>query len=383
MFLSGEKRKRERIIALDLLRGTFLLVIFVNHIAWSPSLFDFITGQSHLFASAAEGFFAISGILLGYIYGPRILVKTKDTFLRLFKRAGWLYLLSIGFTTLYTFITLFLPPGTVRNQYLSPSLFDFIFSTLTLQLNYGWADFLSRYAILMLFAPFALWLIAKGKVWIVFFLSFAIWFLLGNSALANYTAWQIIFIGGIIIGCYLPRIETSIMSLSHRVRKYSLAAITSVSVVTFVISIILTVLLPIIAGDYRYLVSSSLHQSILDVIDFRTGLDYSIFDRDSMALGRLIIGTVWFSTLYIWYRRYEKAIDRASKGSLLLLGQNSLYVYGLQSFILFMMDIFLKPPEGASVILKTLVIANAVYFVYLLTKHRTNIRGLRKRLLRL
>lgn len=383
MFLNGEKKKRERIVALDLLRGTFLLVIFINHIAWSPSLFDFITGQSHLFASAAEGFFAISGILLGYIYGPRVLIKTKDTFIRLFKRAGWLYLLSIGFTALYSFITLFLPPDTVRSQYLSPSFFDFLFNTLTLQFNYGWADFLSRYAVLMVFAPFVLWLVAKNKAWLVAILSFITWFMLGESGLSNYTAWQIIFVGGIIVGCYLPKIEATVMSLSKLRRNYALVILTSVSIITFVTSIILTVLFPIIAGDYRYLISPSLHQSILGIIDFRTALDYSIFDRDSMAFGRLIIGTIWFTTLYIWYRRNEQKIDRISKRSLLLLGQNSLYVYGLQSFILFMMDIFLKPPEGASVLLKTLVIANAVYFVYLLTKHRTNIRGLRKRFLRL
>ncbi|RYX79380.1 hypothetical protein EON76_01500 [bacterium] len=383
MFLNGEKKKRERIVALDLLRGTFLLVIFINHVAWSPSLFDFITGQSHLFASAAEGFFAISGILLGYIYGPRVLVKTKDTFIRLFKRAGWLYLLSIWFTALYSLLTVFLPPDTVRSQYLSPSFFDFLFSTLTLQLNYGWADFLSRYAVLMIFAPFTIWLIAKNKTGLVAVLSFIVWFMFGDSNIADYAAWQIIFIGGIIIGCYLPRIEASVTSLSRRAQNYGFITLTTVSIVTFIVSIILTVMLPIIAGDYRYLVSPSIHQSILSIIDIRTMLDYSIFDRDSMALGRLVIGTVWFSTLYIWYRKYEKRIDRISKGSLLLLGQNSLYVYGLQSFILFMMDIFLKPPEDASVLLKTLVVANAVYFVYLLTKHRTNIRSMRKQILRL
>lgn len=383
MFSSEGKKKRERIIALDLLRGTFLVAIFVNHIAWSPTLFDFITGQSRLFASAAEGFFAISGILVGYIYGPRVLSQTKTVFMRLFRRAGWLYLLAISFTTLYTVITLFLPLDTVRSQYLHPTLFDFLFNTLTLQFNYGWADFLSRYAILMAIAPLVIWMIAKGRVLAVALLSFLIWFFLRDSSFSHVTAWQIIFFGGIIIGYYLPAIEKYICSFDLKWRQIAWTSLLTFTLVTFATNIIAAVLLPIIAGKLETFVSPTLYVNILAIIDIRTMLDVSVFSRETLEIGRLLVGIVWFTTLYILFRKNEDKINTWTKGSLLLLGTNSLYVYGLQSFILFMMDIFFDPPEGASFLLKTLITANAVYIVYILTKHRVRIRGYRKKIVRI
>lgn len=379
MFLSEVKKKRERIIALDLLRGSFLIAIFVNHIAWSPTLYDFITGQSHLFASAAEGFFAISGILVGYIYGPRILHKTKDTFVKLWKRAGWLYLLSISFTTLYTLITLFLPPDTVRSQFLHANVGEFLFQTLTLQFSYGWADFLSRYALLMAFAPFALWLVAKGKSWLLAIISILVWIVLGPIFYSHFTAWQIIFYFSVIIGFYLPAIEHKFSSLPQKIRQASLNTLFTISLFTFMVSITMTVVLPIITGEYQYLLPPAVYTAMLEIINFRTSLELTIFDRDTMALGRILIGIIWFSALYIIFRRYEKKIDEKTRGSLLLLGTNSLYVYGLQSFILFMMDIFLDPPNGANIILKTIVVTVAVGLVYLLTYQRSHFKRIRQR----
>lgn len=382
MFLRGLKEKRERILALDLLRGTFLIVIFINHIAWSPTLFDFITGRSHLFASAAEGFFAISGILVGYIYGPRILQKTKSTVQQLIRRAGWLYLLSISFTALYTIITLFLPPETVRSQYLHADIWQFLYQTLTLQFTYGWADFLSRYAVLMAFAPLAIWLIARGRAWLVAALSVVVWVLWRDSAFSHFTAWQIVFFIGMIIGYYLPVIEAWFTThLSQSKRRVLTGSIITLSLTTFIINVILAVLFPILAGEFKPLFSAASYQALLQAIDLRTLADTSLFNRETLEIGRLLIGTLWFSALYLLYRRYEHAIDRFTRGSLQLLGQNSLYVYGLQSFILFMMDIFLDPPESASFLLKTLIAANAVYLVYILTKRRATFTNVRRRLI--
>lgn len=66
------ENKRPRILALDLLRGAFLVAIIVDHLHWGPSWFRLLSGGGKMFTSPAEGFFAISGILVGYIYGPRM-----------------------------------------------------------------------------------------------------------------------------------------------------------------------------------------------------------------------------------------------------------------------------------------------------------------------
>lgn len=383
MFLRDSKKKRERIIALDLLRGTFLIVIFVNHIGWSPTLFDIFTGRSHLFASAAEGFFAISGVLVGYIYGPRILKKTKETFTHLLRRAGWLYILSVSFTFLYVFLSLFVPPDVLlREQPGVPDLMTLIISNLTLQYDYGWADFLSRYAVLMVLAPFALWVVAKGRWWLAALISVAAWATIGQTFYSVVTAWQLIFVGGIIIGYYLPRIEETVKSLAPSTKRYLSTSLFTVALSTFVVSVVLTIVLPTVLGEFSAALSPTMVNVFNDLINFRFTLDHSIFDRDTLAIGRIIIGTIWFASLYIIYRRYENKINSATKGTLLLLGTNSLYVYGLQAFILFMMDIFLAPPADADIILKTLITMNAVYLVYLATKHRASLRGLRRKIIR-
>ncbi len=382
MFSRDSNKKRERVIALDLLRGTFLVVIFINHMAWYPTFFDILTGRSHLFASAAEGFFAISGVLIGYIYGPRVLKKGKETFQHLFRRAGWLYILSVTFTFLYAFMSLFVPPGTLRETPPLPDTMTLIVSNLTLQYDFGWADFLSRYAVLMLIAPFALWLIAKGKWWLVAIISIITWATIGQVFYSSVTAWQLIFVGGIIIGYYLPHIESTVRSLPRPTKRKMSVALFTTALATFAISVTLTIILPTLLGEYRNALSPAIAASINDIINVRFTLDQTIFNRDTIAVGRLLIGVIWFTSLYIAYRHYEHQIDKFTKGFLLLLGTNSLFVYGLQAFILFMMDVFLVPPDDSTILLKTLVAMNAVYLVYLVTKHRTPIRQLRKRIIK-
>ncbi len=59
--------KRKRILTLDILRGGFLVAIIVDHLNQGPSLWYLLTGGGAMWVSPAEGFFAISGILVGYI----------------------------------------------------------------------------------------------------------------------------------------------------------------------------------------------------------------------------------------------------------------------------------------------------------------------------
>lgn len=56
-----------------------MIAIIVDHIGWGPSLFHLLSGGGKLFASPAEGFFVISGILVGYIWTPHAeIVSRRD-----------------------------------------------------------------------------------------------------------------------------------------------------------------------------------------------------------------------------------------------------------------------------------------------------------------
>ena len=63
----------ERIRTFDLMRGLFLIIILLNHLSYYPSGLDIITGRSMMYVSAAEGFFLISGIVLGLVRGRKLL----------------------------------------------------------------------------------------------------------------------------------------------------------------------------------------------------------------------------------------------------------------------------------------------------------------------
>ena len=83
--------KRRRIFELDLLRGFFVVIIIIDHLQLWPSPLRYLTGEGRLWVTAAEGFFLISGLLVGYIRGFKNKDKSlKDISIKLIKRAGLL-----------------------------------------------------------------------------------------------------------------------------------------------------------------------------------------------------------------------------------------------------------------------------------------------------
>src|SRR5206468_9667251 len=59
----------DRLMILDQLRGLCLAIIVIDHVNLFPSLLEFITGRGQLWVSAAEGFFFISGLMVGLVRG--------------------------------------------------------------------------------------------------------------------------------------------------------------------------------------------------------------------------------------------------------------------------------------------------------------------------
>ena len=100
---SIEEPHIERIRAFDLMRGFFLIVILLDHLAYYPSGLDIFTGRGLLYVSTAEGFFAISGLVLGIVRGRKLIKKPLRTPAKLlFKRSWQLYVESVILTLLFT-----------------------------------------------------------------------------------------------------------------------------------------------------------------------------------------------------------------------------------------------------------------------------------------
>ncbi len=369
-FLKNKQLHRERILALDLLRGTFLIVIITTHIAWRPSLFTFAGGGGLLFASAAEGFFAISGLLVGYLYAPRIVKDTKKIFKKIWKRALLLYFLATLFTFFYTAWAVLEPSSPVYQTLYSREPWRFIVDTLTLRYAFGWAEFLNRYALFMFVAPFAVWLIAKGRGWIVAIASFVVWlFLRDIERFLPFSAWQLVFFFGIILGYYLPALEQWFRHLSRRGQAVLFWSIFASAVSSYLFALWLFVIAPLVlpVGSPVLQLGSQLT---------------AVFDKNHLAPARVVVGVLWFAALYMTYRRFEKQISRGTRGVLEVFGKQSLFVYCLHAFILFAIDLYFRPPLPNMIVWNTIVTFAVLAIIYAAALYHTRITEYGKRLFR-
>lgn len=365
--------KRQRIIALDILRGLFLVVLIVNHLPWAPSLHSFVTGRSELFASAAEGFFVVSGVLVGYIYGQKIIGSPRQTFKRIWKRAFILYLLSVGGTLFFTLIALSFSTNYVGIEPWSGTIQSYLLNTFSLRYSYGWTDFLNRYAVFMLAAPFALWLVSRRKAWVVVTLSVLVWLVLrDNVYLMPFSGWQIIFMLGLIIGYYLPEIEGRILKLPQTLLRRSFIIIVTAATATYILSIWWSVVLPYVAATFTPFLS----RESLDTIGIATQLRQDIweawFSKSSIGIGRLLFGCLWFVALYLLIRVHENKIIFWKAGKVLEeLGKHSLFVYVTHGVIIILVNLLLSPPVGyVNIILNTIIVTIILWVVYRITYRR-------------
>ena len=350
------KKTSERILTFDLLRGYFLIVILFNHLQYYPSPLAFVTGESLLYVSTAEGFFAVSGIVLGIIRGRKLIeAPFKKAAGLLWKRSFQLYLTSIILTLLFTFIGwLFIDnPGLKYGIYTHWSnIGDLLWQTVTLQYTYGWADFLRFYAIFLFFTPAALWLLRKGYWYIVVALSLLTWCLFPLSPwapeLSQPISWQVIFFGGFIIGFYWPQL----VSYWQRISPKQQNAIGVTLVVTTLITITISGLLVFgheIAGTLGTQLTEIHH-----VVELH-------FNKDRMPFERILLGSLWFWAAFFVIRKYEKKIIKKVGWLLLPLGENSLYVYTIQACIVFVAHLFILQPRGSENQVINLIVALVAY----------------------
>lgn len=326
-----------RIMAFDLVRGYFLAMIMVDHIELYPSGFDFFTGKGRLYVSAAEGFFFLSGLLVGMVYKRRIQRGAAFIFRKMWARAAELYVVSVALTLFYTWWAV--ASNHTGIKYGLPATIDWhwiIVHTLTFRYQYGWADFLSRFTILMLIAPFAFWLLTKGKWPLVLAGSIIAWIFRDNNFIM---AWQLLFIGAMIVGFHWHEILGRINSLKARQKRIIKRSLYAAAGITFTVSYgsvyLLSLLNDHISSLPQWLESFTFHWNSFN--------EYSWLYAEKWTMGplRIALFLFWATVLYMWVRKHEQKINRYTKGILELLGQNSLFVYGLHSFITFGFKFFI------------------------------------------
>lgn len=356
--------KKPRIFALDLLRGYFLVSIILNHLQWYPNGLDWVAMRGSLMVSAAEGFFIISGILLGIVRGRKLLDQPfKVSALLVLSRGLKLYIVSVVLMLLFTFAGwLFMDnPGLKPGiRPVDEPLIDIITGALSLKYLYGWADFLRLYAIFLIMSPFALWLLRKGKWYIVTAASIGLWLLYpvahmhtdNSTELLMPLSWQLIFFSGLTIGYHWNNFSSWWRRQSETFRAVIRTPVLVLAAATLFTNIVL------VAGMSLNILPASWQAT------YTTEL-FTTFDKNGLPLARLALFGLWFTLGLTIFMRYEKTITKWFGWLLMPFGMNSLYVYILHAIIIFFAHLLIAPGTSNNIIVNffgSIAILALIYF---------------------
>lgn len=358
-----EAKKSKRILTFDLLRGYFMVSIILNHLQWYPNGMDWVAARGSLFVSAAEGFFFISGIVLGIVRGRKLIhAPFKKAATLLVNRGVLLYVTSIILMLFFTFTGwLFidnpgLKPGIRPTD---ESIWSILAGALSMQYIYGWADFLRLYSIFLIASPLALLLLRKNR-WVSLMVgSLIIWALFplarnmsgGSGELQMVLSWQFIFFAGMTIGFYWDILTEKWQKLSQKVRRSILIPILTVAAVT------LTANLVIFTMSVLSLPGAEIAR------DFRSDLS-PYFSKFALSPARLILFGLWFTLGFYLFHKFEAPIKKLFGWILLPFGQNSLYVYILHAVLLFFGHLILAPSASKNILLNagaSLLVIGLIY----------------------
>lgn len=346
-----KKAASSRIDELDLLRGFFIFVIVIDHFQRWPSLFSYVTGEGRLWVSAAEGFFIISGLLIGYLRGYKQRgVPLFDLTKSLLKRAGILYIWAV----LVTFIVVAVSVAFEPNEPLIPlgpnseqvaSLGTYITQVFTLMYASDWIFFLRLYAIMLLASPLFIWLLRQGKWWLAALISLSLYgmsFLFEEPEAAM--QWQMFFFGAGLIGYKLDAIREWLQK--HPVKKIALSyGLIGLTLITMIISYFWVF-------GWGYVESSNPRIDRDTYIATRNWLD-PIFGNNPMMPARILLSFIWFGGLFAIFHFGRNIIKKTLGWMLMLFGQRSLSAYCLQA--LFFLPVQYFVPISNSVIVNTLM----------------------------
>jgi hypothetical protein len=332
------KQKAERIIALDYFRGICILVVILSHSSAFSLPVGYLSGVGRLWTSAAEFFLLLSGLTLGIVRGSKIGSDFKAITLKMWRRAGGIYLLNVLMVSLSLLIALFVLSHGLTNDVVgnlpTNSGRHLFWSILNLSYGIGWASFLACYAVYMIFAPFALYTLKTRYWYIVPFISIVI-FVLNFSHEAwfgyasNLAVWQLYFVMGMVLARFRLGILACIYNLKEETRKSICRVALTISVVAFALSVLLnfnivarlamTARLPTALKDaYMYLLH---HRSVFDIL----------FMSNRTGVLRPIVTLLFLATAYLVYQNNKAFLLKYTGKFVNSLGRETLWVFVAQA----------------------------------------------------
>lgn len=321
-----------RDLRLDFLRGYAVFAMIADHVA-EISWFSPFTGANRFVTSAAEGFVLLAGLVLGMVYGPRIArsgwLAAADPILR---RAAVLYGVTVGLTLVFVALFQFTDLRLWLDRTYGLGLADpveLVVGTLTLHFVYHGTDILLLYCVLIAVSPLLLLFLSRGHWLPILAGSWLVWlahqyypaqvaipWTVTNSYYFPVAGWQVIFVSAMIVGFYREQAARFL----GRVPMVAWLAIFSAGLAF------------LIAFQRAYDTGRLASWPFLGVL--AGDLYYQIFDKPSVAIGRLAASAVVAGFAYSLVTLFWVPLRKALGWLLLPLGFNSLRAYGTHLLII-------------------------------------------------
>ncbi|MBX4190600.1 OpgC domain-containing protein, partial [Candidatus Saccharibacteria bacterium] len=188
---------------------------------------------------------------------------------------------------------------------------------------------------------------------------------------------QLIFNVGIMIGFYWQELQARFSLINAGRRRLIKRAFAFAAVLTFAASYASIYLLNLLNWLWGRGSLSSFWAHVTWTWD-RLNYDVWVYaDKWTMGPLRIILFFIWFPALYWLCRRYESKINHYTRGLIELLGQNSLLVYTIEAFIVFIFKIYLIPSktgffENFTITTSSIVVLVGLTVLYKKLRARTN-----------
>jgi len=332
---SSTHQRDERI---DFIRGMVMIILIVVHIDIF-SLYNFLAWERLGVVTGAEGFVLLSGVVLGMINRRRISQNGwKGASIHLFDRSFQLYrvslfvIISIPIIHIISYIDAsalmsFTSSATQKVYWLYPSWdvgFQKIFAKIVL-LKYGPHQFqvLGLYIILLLFAPFALWLLIHKRFKLLLAMSWVIyianagynWRLTGAQFEYAFPvlSWQVLFFNGLVLGYYKEEVWEFFHTMKGKV----------------FFGFILMLFFAFLFFTYNNPMPQIPEWLRLSIIEPQAFREYYtlFFKKNILGYGRVINDFVVLIVFYGFLSYFWMPIKKILGWIILPIGQSSLYVF--------------------------------------------------------
>jgi hypothetical protein len=220
----------------------------------------------------------------------------------------------------------------------------YLFKTLSLQYSYGWADFLSYYAVFVFFTPVLFDIKNRFGRNAPLLVSLLLWSWRGSN---TFLAQQTIFVLGMTSSFYYTD--------QYRLKDQTIKVFNLITVTTLLACLVSVFLI----HDHP-----SLFPAILVAKNNSLNL---YFDKSTLSIGRLLLAPIWFLSFYHFIFREASIIPKSVYSSLAKFGTNSLSAYIIHAFALFILGIIIGVNAQFGFLINSVVTLAVMLVVYLLT----------------